>query len=154
MTVLSAQSLMERSLRYDQPIRGMIFEKRLVRGKSFGLSACGYDIRCAQTVRMYSGYFTLVSSVEEFNMPHDLVGIVHDKSTWAREGLAVQNTVIEPGWRGFLTLELTSALPLVIQRDDPIAQIIFHKLDEPSILPYDGKYQDQPNTPVKAIKEK
>ena len=39
-------------------------------------------------------------------MPRDMVGVVHDKSTWARRGLSVFNTVIEPGWRGKLTLEL------------------------------------------------
>ena len=34
------------------------------------------------------------------------MGIVHDKSTWARRGLVVQNTVIEPGWHGYLTIEV------------------------------------------------
>jgi dCTP deaminase len=95
----------------------------------------------------------LASTVEKFCMPDDLVGIVHDKSTWARQGLAVQNTVIEPGWRGFLTLELTWICPeaweggygnpLRIQAGTAIAQVIFHQLTAPTEQGYEGKYQDQ-----------
>ena len=43
-----------------------------------------------------------MSSIEFFNMPKYLVGIVHDKSSLARQGLSVFNTVIEPGWKGYL----------------------------------------------------
>lgn len=78
-------------------------------------------------------------------MPIDLLGRVADKSTLARRGLAVQNTIIEPGWRGYLTLELSNhgrdAIEIVAGM--PIAQIIFDVLDEPAERPYAGKYQDQ-----------
>lgn len=85
-------------------------------------------------------------------MPTDVIGVVHDKSSWARRGLAVQNTVIEPGWRGFLTLELTNhgTRKLHIPKGCPIAQIVFHRLDEPAARPYDGRYQDQPPGPQPA----
>ena len=88
-------------------------------------------------------------------MPSDLLGLVHDKSTWARRGLSVFNTVIEPGWRGFLTLELVNhgqnSLRLVAGQG--IAQVVFHVLDEPTEQPYpaEAKYQDQPYGPVGAL---
>ncbi len=83
-------------------------------------------------------------------MPPYLVGIVHDKSTWARRGLSVFNTVIEPGWRGFLTLELVyhGGDRLHIPAGAGIAQVIFHDLASPAA--YDGKYQDQADQPVGA----
>lgn len=129
--------------------------KQSKNGMSYGVSYAGYDVR----VRIPEGYldiepgeFKLAVTFEHFTMPSDLLGVVHDKSTWARQGLAVQNTVIEPGWRGYLTLELTnhSKERIVVVDGDPIAQIIFHLLDEPALLPYTGKYQDQPNVPVPA----
>jgi len=88
-------------------------------------------------------------------MPDDLLGVVHDKSSWARRGLTVQNTVIEPGWRGFLTLELTyhGDADLALHQGDPIAQIVFHRLDMATVQPYDGKYQDQAPGPQEAIEE-
>ena len=88
-------------------------------------------------VRIPPGGFTLASTLEEFDMPDDVLGIVHDKSTWARMGLAAQNTVIEPGWNGYLTLELTNHGDEEIFIDDgtPIVQIIFHMLDQPAEPP-------------------
>lgn len=94
--------------------------------------------------------FTLASAIEEFDMPNRLLGIVHDKSSWARKGLSVFNTVIEPGWKGFLTLELVfhGNEPVIIPHGSGIAQVIFHQLENPSA--YNGKYQNQPNEPVRA----
>lgn len=95
--------------------------------------------------------FRIASTFEYFQMPNNLVAIVHDKSTWARRGLSVFNTVIEPGWRGWLTLELVYHRwrPLKIPAGAGIAQVLFHELREPAS--YGGKYQDQPNRPVEAI---
>ncbi|MEO0498955.1 MAG: dCTP deaminase [Pseudomonadota bacterium] len=122
-------------------------------GTSFGLSLCGYDIRIRERVALNRGGFALTSTLERFDMPNQIMGVVHDKSTWARRGLAVQNTVIEPGWRGYLTLELTAHLSgLEIPAGAPIAQIIFHQIDRPT-AGYAGKYQDQPARPVAAIAE-
>ena len=88
-------------------------------------------------------------------MPDDLVAFVHDKSTWARRGLSLFNTVIEPGWRGFLTLELVnhSDEQLMVSAGDPIAQIIFMRMEEPTERPYTGKYQDQARGPQAARNE-
>jgi dCTP deaminase len=71
----------------------------------------------------------LASAIEEFDMPNNLIGIVHDKSTWARRGLSVFNTVIESGWKGFLTLELVyhGDEELIIPAGAGIAQVMFHQ---------------------------
>ena len=115
-------------------------------GMTFGLGPAGYDVRIDKTVILRPGGFALAATMENFAMDRDVLGIVHDKSTWARRGLALQNTVIEPGWRGWLTLELTNhgENTLTIEEGSPIAQIIFHVLDQPTSQPYDGRYQDQP----------
>lgn len=148
MTVLSSQTL--RRVRPVSP-----FEERTLHdetGTTFGLSSCGYDIRLDQFVELAPLQFCLASSVERFSMPTNIVGIVHDKSTWARRGVAVQNTVIEPGWRGYLTLELTnhSENYLILPRGTPIAQVLFHALDQDTETPYDGKYQNQDRGPQEA----
>jgi len=130
-------------------------------GMTFGCGPAGYDVRVEfdgdgfqQEISLQTGQFMLASTVERFKMPRDVMGIVHDKSTWARLGLAVQNTVIEPGWEGWLTLELTNhgPKPLLINRLMPIAQIIFHFVDDDT-NGYEGKYQDQKRGPVAPIME-
>ncbi len=86
-------------------------------------------------------------------MPDNVMGIVHDKSSWARRGITVQNTVIEPGWCGWLTLELTnhSMVAHTLRRGYPIAQVVFHYIDHAVVNPYDGKYQNQSRGPVEAL---
>lgn len=144
--VLSAQSI-----RRIQPVRPF-HERGVIYGKSFGLSVAGYDIRIKEGSRILPHHYVLGSSIEQFNMPNDVIAKVHDKSTWARLGLQCFNTVIEPGWRGFLTLELVNHSDdvLDIQPGSPIAQIVFEWLDEPSERPYSGKYQDQEEGPQPA----
>ena len=87
-------------------------------------------------------------------MPFDVLGVVHDKSSWVRKGICVQNTIIDPGWCGFLTLELTNhwsnTRPCTIRAGTPIAQVVFHRLDQATELPYSGKYQNQERGPQKA----
>jgi dCTP deaminase len=142
-------------------------------GVSWGLGEAGYDIRIEQEIHFSPpansiyvccpsnsvpahqvGRFVLASAIEEFQMPDNLVGIVHDKSTWARQGLSVFNTVIEPGWKGFLTLELVyhGEGELIIPAGSGIAQVVFHQTSLPAN--YSGKYQNQPNHPVEAIRSK
>ena len=131
-------------------------ERTVHNGMSFGLSHAGYDVRITEHVVLTPGRFCLASTMEEFIMPNDLVAFVHDKSTWARRGLSLFNTVIEPGWRGFLTLELVnhSAGALYIEAGSPIAQIIFMRLEEPTEKPYTGKYQNQKRGPQKSRDER
>ena len=137
------------------PLVPMLERKERAHGVSHGLSEAGYDIRIAQDVTLHPlRRFALASTVERFQMSTGLVGIVHDKSTWARRGLSVFNTVIEPGWSGYLTLELVyhGWRPIRIPAGAGIAQVIFHETSERAR--YGGKYQNQPNRPVSAIMEK
>lgn len=156
-------------LYFAAPIKDMLPSKERAHGVSHGLGEAGYDIRIKQDILFKPtnsvspaatfmdgkfsnpGTFCIASAIEEFDMPSDLVGVVHDKSTWARRGLSVFNTVIEPGWKGFLTLELVyhGWKELHIPAGAGIAQVIFHRTTENAS--YDGKYQNQPDKPVGAI---
>ena len=187
MPVLSAQTIQKRGILWPCLSAG-----EDSRGCSYGLSACGYDLRVGEDVTITSplmgvmfyidallllmtslhfesirivaiptaivavilsfvgGYmliksFQLTWAMEEFNMPDDVVAMVYDKSSLARNGIAVQNTVAEPGWRGYLTLEITNHgwKNIRLKRGDAVAQVIFTQLDEKTTIPYDGKYQDQ-----------
>jgi len=122
-------------------------------GLTYGLSPAGYDVRIEQSLLLRPGSFALASTVERFHIPDNVIAFVHDKSSWARKGLACQNTVIEPGWRGFLTLELTNHGndAIHIASGSPIAQIVFHRLAEATERPYAGRYQDQLAGPQPAL---
>jgi dCTP deaminase len=158
------------TLLYAAPIKNMLEEKVSHGGVTHGLSEAGYDICIKQRVvfgrlcdkrvvyvmdnmegHTTPGRFALASAVEEFQMPGNLVGVVHDKSSWARRGLSVFNTVIESGWCGFLTLELVyhGEEDLVIPAGSGIAQVIFHSTSDTAL--YKGRYQNQPNRPTPAI---
>lgn len=146
-------------------------------GMTYGESLAGYDIRLGEAVPLRMGLTTLGVSLERFDLPNDVLGRVCDKSTWARRGVSVQNTVLEPGWRGFLTLEialmptwrygaevewgLSGSQPAIacplhdcidMPAGTPIAQVIFERI-ECETPGYCGKYQDQPAHPVEAIME-
>jgi dCTP deaminase len=150
MTILSGQTI--RRLNLLGPMRDKYVDSN---GCSCGLSIAGYDITLDHDAVFESGSFTLVSAAERFYMPSDVIGVVHDKSSLARKGLAVQNTVIEPGWHGYLTLEVTnhSSTRLSFREGDAIGQVLFHFLDEPAEKPYDGKYQNQKRGPQAPLKE-
>ena len=141
-----------KALLLSKPIKDMLETKEHDHGVSYGLSEAGYDIRVKQRLVLTpENRFTLASTVEEFDMPDDLVAVVHDKSTHARRGISVFNTVIEPGWKGFLTLEIVyhGNETLVIDAGTGIAQVLFHKISNRQ--KYSGKYQNQPDNPVEAI---
>lgn len=139
---------------------------------SYGLSSAGYDIRCQpvwsrsidaaaipcfedrqETFRMPTyvlrpGEMMLTTSVETFGMPDGVMGVCVGKSTWARLGLFVNVTPLEPGWRGELTIELSniSHRAIVVQAGVGIAQILFIALagvPEVTYADRNGKYQNQ-----------
>lgn len=147
--ILSAQAIRARG------IFTPFSERAKAHGMTYGLGPAGYDVRVREDIQLTPGGAALASTIEHFDMPNDLLGKVADKSTWARRFLAVQNTIIEPGWRGYLTLELSNhgATTLLIPAGAPIAQIILHLLDQPTESPYAGKYQDQCQGAVAAIHE-
>lgn len=155
--ILSGSSIAEKNI--INPFN----ERTTHEGMTFGVGPAGYDVRVEfdekgeQHNRVLLPQETLLAStIERFTMPRDVMGIVHDKSSWARKFLTVQNTVIEPGWCGWLTLELInhSSENIVLRRGMPIAQVVFHRVDKMLAKGYTGKYQDQRRGPVAAIEDK
>ena len=152
--ILSAQTIRFRMSHRIEPF----IENGRHSGMSFGLSAASYDIRVGNigddkdTIIMQPGDFRLISSLEKVRMPSDLAAMVHDKSTLARLGIALQNTFIDPGFEGYITLEVSnhSDQPFMMWLGQPIAQLVFHKLDRATEMPYKGKYSNQPSEPVEA----
>lgn len=154
-------------------IRPQAFHKVRPEGHmtSWGRGEMGYDIRIKQDIAFFineegpqigitdpvlrqttykKGRFCLASSIEHFTMPEHVGAIGHDKSTLARLGVQVFNTVLEPGWSGHLTIELVfnGEEPVYIPAGSGIMQVIFHELVQPAR--YEGKYQDQADAPVQA----
>ena len=145
---------------------------------SYGLSSYGYDIRIADEFRIFTpnpyntvvdpkamdersmvvfrgerciippNSFALGRTVEYFRMPPDTLGIVMGKSTYARCGLVLNVTPLEPAWEGYVTLEIsnTTPLPAVIYANEGIGQVLFFQGDEQCDVNYAqrrGKYQGQ-----------
>lgn len=141
-------------LREQKVISPYVTEKTILNGVSHGESLAGYDIRIKQGMTIESGDFKLASSLERFDIPVDLMAVLHDKSSLIRRGLVVGNTVLEPGWKGYLTLELFNhgSKAIELQAGQGIGQLIFHQLAMSA--QYSGKYQNQADRPVEAINEK
>lgn len=100
-----------------------------------------------QTVEIPPNSYALGESLEEFDMPRGLIGIALGKSTYARSGVDVNITPVEPGWKGYLTIELSNntPYPVVVHAREGIAQVVFFEGDEPQVSYADreGKYQQQ-----------
>jgi dCTP deaminase len=127
-------------------------ERTVEHGLSYGCGFASYDVRIDldHPMVLNKGDYRLAATVEHFTMPNWVSAVVHDKSSWARRGLAVQNTFIDPGWRGYLTLELTmhGDRHVELLPGMAIAQIVFHHVLTADT--YDGKYQDQERGPQEA----
>jgi dCTP deaminase len=144
---------------------------------SYGVSSFGYDIRVADEYKVFTdlhsvvvdpkGFdprsfvdvkadyciipprsFALARTLEYFRIPKDVLVICVGKSTYARCGIIVNVTPLEPEWRGYLTLEIsnTTPLPAKIYSNEGLAQLLFFQGDEVPEVTYaqkSGKYQDQ-----------
>ena len=145
---------------------------------SFGLSSYGYDIRVADEFKIFTDVncsivdpkkfdtgsfvflkekdhilippnsFALARTVEYFRIPCDVIALCVGKSTYARCGIIVNVTPFEPGWEGYVTLEIsnTTPLPARIYANEGIAQVLFFQSDEQCLTTYSqraGKYQNQ-----------
>ena len=144
---------------------------------SYGVSSYGYDVRCADEFKVFTNIhsatvdpkhfdeksfvdikgdyctippnsFALAETVETMSIPRDTLVICVGKSTYARCGLIVNVTPLEPEWRGKVTLEIsnTTPLPAKVYAEEGIAQMVFLKADqvcETSYADKGGKYQDQ-----------
>ena len=144
---------------------------------SYGLSSFGYDIRVADEFKVFTDVFNVVvdpknfdpqsfvdikadhciippnsfalaRTIEYFRIPPDVLVVCLGKSTYARCGIIVNVTPLEPEWCGHLTLEIsnTTPLPAKIYANEGIAQLLFFQGDEvPETTDADrtGKYRDQ-----------
>jgi dCTP deaminase len=144
---------------------------------SYGLSSYGYDLRVADEYKIFTNVnstivdpkkfdarsfvefsgpacivppnsFALARSVEYFKIPRDVLTICVGKSTYARCGIIVNVTPLEPEWEGFVTLEIsnTTPLPARVYSNEGLCQIIFLGSDEVCETSYKdkkGKYQSQ-----------
>lgn len=155
-------------------------ERSVSNGVTGGLGPCTYDFRIKQDAVLmptwqlprlwvyhavdwlsgklglpprFANYhcgFALASTIERVNFPADICGTVLDKSSWARRGLAVQNTKFDPGFEGYPTIELSNhgLYTLRIAAGTPICQFKFERLEEPTEMPYTGRYQGQGDEPT------
>lgn len=102
----------------------------------------------ADTIVLYPNELMLAVTEEFFDMPKDKVGIVLGKSTWARLGVLVNATPLEPGWKGHITIELSNLSPNPIRliAGRGIGQVLLFDLAYPA--EYEGIYQNQPKAPI------
>jgi dCTP deaminase len=144
---------------------------------SYGLSSYGYDIRVAPEFKVFTNVhnvvvdpkrfddrsfvdideaeciippnsFALARTKEYFRIPRDVLVVCLGKSTYARCGIIVNVTPLEPTWEGYLTLEIsnTTPLPAKIYANEGIAQLLFFEGDEEPEVAYadrKGKYMKQ-----------
>jgi len=149
-------------------------DRRLI---SYGTSSYGYDVRCADEFRVFTNInsatvdpkffdedsfvsvkgdvcvippnsFALARTVEYFRIPRNVLTICLGKSTYARCGIIVNVTPLEPEWEGHVTLEFsnTTTLPAKIYANEGVAQMLFFESDEVCEVSYKdrgGKYQGQ-----------
>ncbi len=144
---------------------------------SYGTSSYGYDVRCANEFKVFTNIysatvdpkhfdaksfvditadyciippnsFALARTVEYFRIPRSVLTICLGKSTYARCGIIVNVTPLEPEWEGHVTLEFsnTTNLPAKIYANEGVAQMLFFESDEVCDVSYKdrgGKYQGQ-----------
>jgi len=144
---------------------------------SYGTSSYGYDVRCADEFKIFTNInstivdpkqfdersfvdfkgkccvippnsFALARTVEFFRIPRSVLTVCLGKSTYARCGIIVNVTPLEPEWEGHVTLEFsnTTPLPAKIYADEGVAQMLFFESDEVCSTSYKdrgGKYQGQ-----------
>ncbi len=144
---------------------------------SYGTSSYGYDVRCSREFKVFTNInsatvdpkafdegsfvdvvsdvcvippnsFALASTVEYFRIPRNVLTICLGKSTYARCGIIVNVTPLEPEWEGHVTLEFsnTTTLPAKIYANEGVAQMLFFESDEVCEVSYKdrgGKYQGQ-----------
>ncbi len=106
------------------------------------------DLTAKDHVIIPPNSFALAETVEVFDIPRDVLVVCVGKSTYARCGIIVNVTPLEPEWRGKVTLEIsnTTPLPAKVYANEGLAQMLFLKADRVCAVSYadkSGKYQDQ-----------
>ncbi len=90
--------------------------------------------------------FVLATTMEYFDLPDDLTAFVEGRSSLGRMGLFIQNAGwVDPGFKGEITLELYNAnrCAIELKAGRRVGQLVFAKMDETALNPYNGKYQGQ-----------
>jgi dCTP deaminase len=108
------------------------------------LNGAGYDLRLAEKLEMQPGQHFLVATLERVELGEDLVGTLHIRSSLARAGIIASLALVDPGFRGQLTILLYNAGNgrFTMDRNDRFLQIAIHQLGTKTLRPYRGKYQD------------
>jgi dCTP deaminase len=112
------------------------------------LSAClnpaGYDLRCSKTVILKPKHYELVATLETVELGLGVAAFLHIRSSLAREGIIGSFAVVDPGFRGQLTLHLhnVSEKEIVLKGGERIVQIVFHNLGSTAKKGYNGSYQN------------
>jgi dCTP deaminase len=108
------------------------------------LTPAGYDFSSGIACDLHPKQQTLIVTAEHLEVPTDVLGTIYLKSSLCREALIGGFAVIDPGFRGKLTLSLfnTGESTVHIDKNEPLIQVVFHKTGEPSSNPYNGQYQD------------
>lgn len=99
-----------------------------------------------ETYVLLPGQFVLASTLEFFDLPNDLTAFVEGRSSLGRMGLFIQNAGwVDPGFRGEITLELYNAnrCAIELKAGRRVGQLVFAKMDNEALHPYNGKYQGQ-----------
>ena len=112
------------------------------------LSAClnpaGYDLRCSKKVILKPKHYELVATLETVELGLNVTAYLHIRSSLAREGVIGSFAVVDPGFRGQLTLNLhtVSDKEVTLGEGERIVQIVFHRLGSVARKGYSGSYQD------------
>ena len=108
------------------------------------LNGAGYDLRLGMDVTLPVGKHQLVATLERVELPADLAGTLHVRSSVARVGVMGNLALVDPGFRGQLTISLFngSSEPRSMKKGDRFLQMVLHLLSTKTQRPYNGKYQD------------
>jgi len=108
------------------------------------LTPSGYDFSSSLEIALNPKERKLIPTLETVELSSSLIATIHLKSSFVREGIMASFAIIDPGFRGQLTLSFYNAGDEVVKIDknEPIVQVVFHFLGAESNKPYHGKYQD------------
>jgi len=108
------------------------------------LNGGGYDVRVGMEVQIFPGQGRLVSTLERVELGEDLVGTLHIRSSLARAGIVASLALVDPGFRGQLTVLLwnSSTGEFKMRLGERFLQIALHLLSTKARQPYQGRYQD------------
>jgi len=108
------------------------------------LNPAGYDLRCSKKVILKPKHYELVATLETVELGLNITAYLHIRSSLAREGVIGSFAVVDPGFRGQLTLNLhnVSEKEVTLGKGERIVQIVFHNLGSTAHKGYRGSYQN------------